>query len=408
MGNFTDDPIDLEKSLASEPGGNELIKKKKKSAYLSWNELMESVICCLFESKQDNIEQDINFQYIEDDSEEHDKERGYNISQINAFIDGNLVGELKIAYIPLEKFEEIYKSIWHYLYLSKGWTSLKKIIYTDKWKDPEILWEHIYPYLRMGIGSNLSLEEKIEIIKEIQNNSIYKDDFHKFKRHWVNKPMVDFIQVNPKWRRKGIGTSLYREGARIMAQKGLKLYASGIQSPEAKAAWSKMPIETKSGRRFLSDLNESVCKTILESRFFDTEDIEENLKSIEELKALIPKFVKAAQKEYDEWMLDDDGFHWELGSGGICQNIAEQLADVLNSNGIEATIACAHQGEQHVWAVAKTSDGVFEIDIDPYRYETGGGYNWKKLPDVEFSEDDIIINLLDSDPSSFEDYLDSI
>lgn len=52
MASFTDDPIDLDKSLACEPGGNELVKKKKKSAYLSWNELMENVIYCLFESNK--------------------------------------------------------------------------------------------------------------------------------------------------------------------------------------------------------------------------------------------------------------------------------------------------------------------------------------------------------------------
>lgn len=249
MASFTDDPIDLDKSLACEPGGNELVKKKKKSAYLSWNELMENVIYCLFESEQNNIDEQISFQYIEDDSQVHDKERGYNVSRIDAFIDGKFAGELKIAYIPMEEFGKIYKSIWHYLYLNKGWTRLKKIIKTDEWQDPEILWKHVFSYLRDR--QDRSLDEKIEIIKSIENESSYKDDFNKFKRYWVNKPMVDFIQVAPELRRKGIGTALYKEGARIMAEKGLKLHSSGTQSPEAKSAWAKMPVKTKSGRRFI-------------------------------------------------------------------------------------------------------------------------------------------------------------
>lgn len=44
MASFTDDPIDIEKSLACVPGGNKLVKKKKKSAHLTWHELMESDI----------------------------------------------------------------------------------------------------------------------------------------------------------------------------------------------------------------------------------------------------------------------------------------------------------------------------------------------------------------------------
>ena len=51
MGNFTDDPIDLEKSLACEPGGNQLVKKKKKAAYLSYYDLMENIFYNLLNSK---------------------------------------------------------------------------------------------------------------------------------------------------------------------------------------------------------------------------------------------------------------------------------------------------------------------------------------------------------------------
>lgn len=51
MADFTDDPIDLDDSLACEPGGNKLVKKKKKSAYLSWYELMEHVCLSLLKKK---------------------------------------------------------------------------------------------------------------------------------------------------------------------------------------------------------------------------------------------------------------------------------------------------------------------------------------------------------------------
>lgn len=32
------------------------------------------------------------------------------------------------------------------------------------------------------------------------------------------------------------------------------------------------------------------------------------------------------------------------------------------------------------------------MDIPPRVYETGGGYSWKKIPDVVFKSDDIVID----------------
>ena len=51
MSDFTDNPIDLDKSLASEPGGNQLVKKKKKAAHLSWYDLMESILNKIIKKK---------------------------------------------------------------------------------------------------------------------------------------------------------------------------------------------------------------------------------------------------------------------------------------------------------------------------------------------------------------------
>ena len=44
MAQFTDNNFDIEDALASEPGGNQLVKKKKRAAHLSWYELMENII----------------------------------------------------------------------------------------------------------------------------------------------------------------------------------------------------------------------------------------------------------------------------------------------------------------------------------------------------------------------------
>jgi hypothetical protein len=61
-------------------------------------------------------------------------------------------------------------------------------------------------------------------------------------------------------------------------------------------------------------------------------------------------------------------------------------------------------GEQHVYVIAKTEDGVYEVDIPPYIYETGGGYCWKKKQGVKFDDSCIVVNKLSSDPDDFAQY----
>lgn len=133
---------------------------------------------------------------------------------------------------------------------------------------------------------------------------------------------------------------------------------------------------------------------------------QETLPSSSVLTSLLPQLVQAAQKEYDEWQQDAEGNDEMLGSGGICQEIADAICDVLSRNNIDCMHVSAQVGEQHVWTVAKFEEGVYEIDIHPSYYETGGGYNWKKIPDVVFDDEMISIGRLSSDPNEFEKFGD--
>lgn len=119
------------------------------------------------------------------------------------------------------------------------------------------------------------------------------------------------------------------------------------------------------------------------------------------LKSLRPKFVKAAQGVYDQWSGDDDE---ELNGGGICDQIADAISEVCNQNGIEATTMVASHGEQHIFTIVKLSDGVYSVDISPYRYETGSGFKWKKIESVKFQINDIEIDKVSSNPDDFDGY----
>jgi len=128
-----------------------------------------------------------------------------------------------------------------------------------------------------------------------------------------------------------------------------------------------------------------------------------------ELNQLLPELARRVQKEYDEWNqeADPETGDSELGFGGICQNFAYIIAEAVGElTGFDTAIMSAQIGEQHVWAIVRTPEGIYEIDIPACVYETGGGYNWKKIPDITFTEQDFVINLIDSDPNVWEEFLD--
>lgn len=130
------------------------------------------------------------------------------------------------------------------------------------------------------------------------------------------------------------------------------------------------------------------------------------LNSIKEVEALKKELADAAQREYDDWVQDEDGNHEELGTGGICHIIAEKLTDVLYNHGIQRVQTVSSTSEQHVYVVGQFREGIYLIDV-PYRYyETGGGYNWKKIPDVKFDESYIQIERLDINPRKLKQYTD--
>ena len=114
---------------------------------------------------------------------------------------------------------------------------------------------------------------------------------------------------------------------------------------------------------------------------------------------LAPYIVEAAQKEYDKWDEEDVDTY---ANGGICHYIAEKIADLLSNKGINA-FTVSSNFEQHVYVVAQFADGVYSVDIPHQYYETGGGFSWKKLPDVEFSPEDISMYHISGDPRDIKE-----
>lgn len=130
------------------------------------------------------------------------------------------------------------------------------------------------------------------------------------------------------------------------------------------------------------------------------------LNSIKEVEAIKKELAAAGQKVYDDWVQDENGTNDELGTGGICHLIAEEMIDVLFNHGIQRVQTVSSTHEQHVYLVGQFREGVFMIDIHWSNYETGGGYTWKKIPGVTFDEDHITIYNLDRNPRKLKPYVD--
>jgi len=130
---------------------------------------------------------------------------------------------------------------------------------------------------------------------------------------------------------------------------------------------------------------------------------QETLKSINDVKALMPRIIQVSQKEYDSW--DEENID-EYASGGICHLIADAIANVFNDNGIDS-FTISSDFEQHVYCVVRVREGIYQVDIHHSVYETGGGFSWNKIPDIIFEPSDITFYMIDHDPNNWSNYTEN-
>ena len=197
------------------------------------------------------------------------KEQGWIVHQLDAFVEGKHAGYLRISYIPKSRWDKLFPTFWHWILKNEDLRHLPKkrqkllskfesVSKKRFLKNPSDR-DSLIDALGTGIGYGMYMwveeqlkkipqmspreyvewaKEREKILQEYKENHIW--EFKEKKQFHVDRPLVDYIRVDPEFQRQGIGTALYQEGARILASKGLPLYASGIQTEEAQAAWKNM------------------------------------------------------------------------------------------------------------------------------------------------------------------------
>lgn len=111
----------------------------------------------------------------------------------------------------------------------------------------------------------------------------------------------------------------------------------------------------------------------------------------QKLLSLRPAMAIAAQGVLDDWEQDDEGVCEDLGTGGVCDRVADALATIITLDGTVETTEGGQEGDDHAYVIAYDDDEAFLVDIPPGVYESGSGYCWKKRKGVVLTEDDVVV-----------------
>lgn len=202
----------------------------------------------------------IKIDRIEDS--EGDLNRGWQVDKLVASVNGVEAGYLKLAYIPKSRFDEHYSAgalsfasliEGHCLFGSPtnrigdrknhavesfNEQKLRSFVNQASW----IMLHKDYSCQDYRELNAMSRDELLASVQEIaaRVHERFGEKFKAFRRHHINKPVVDFIWVKDAMQRQGIASALYIEGASWMASKRMRLYASSLQQPAATAAWLRM------------------------------------------------------------------------------------------------------------------------------------------------------------------------
>ncbi len=196
----------------------------------------------------------------------------WSVHILEATVEGKPAGYLKISYIPRKQMERLIPTAFDYAtYRSGSFLGIKHLL-KDKseelWDDKDLIKAINESYQWIGgYRGEIKLEEQsTDELRQLWKkrkqfiNREYKKSYEEFKDFHLDKPQIDFIEVYqpkekwryvdgegvefedqmPEFRRQGIGSALYEVGAKWMQANKMKLWASTVQTDDAKATWKNL------------------------------------------------------------------------------------------------------------------------------------------------------------------------
>ena len=189
--------------------------------------------------------------YRQDPNDACGQNRGYVVRRVDALLDDRIVGYIKISYLASELLPTYYPTVWH-AFRARG-TCFDPDDLAETWVRCHHA-RHMPESLQDSEVSLLGLQghQPDEATMRADLDALADKPFGCLNGQTPNEELatlhktadhafVDFIRVNERLHRQGIGTALYNEGAKwLLREFGLMLHSSGLQSEEAAATWEAM------------------------------------------------------------------------------------------------------------------------------------------------------------------------
>lgn len=205
---------------------------------------------------------------VAEETSTHDRENGWVLWRVKVSSERGDEGFMKVSFIPRSNWDTLYASTLHYLNTRN---------HRDYDLDTPLGYALAAQRELWGLGllsiadhkftkSFSSVEAATLSPKDLKRYNLAlsrvltkatQEEYNRFKEFHLEKPLVDYVDVENKGER--IGASLYNYTAKWLAAKfGLALWASGLQTPMAKHLWATLTpdpggrLGSENGRQFLS------------------------------------------------------------------------------------------------------------------------------------------------------------
>lgn len=154
-------------------------------------------------------------------------DRGWVVQTTFAKVDGAPAGYLKFGYIPKAEFDRLYPTAVHYVGVIEG------RLLDGVPRTPTGMRDAMLKVLGFSPTDPITTRKLANLFEKK-----YGESYRSFVDYHVDKPQIEYVKSEVL--RQGVGIALYEYTARVLAKRGLSLWSSLLQEPEAKAVWAAM------------------------------------------------------------------------------------------------------------------------------------------------------------------------